>query len=294
MPGGFVGFQAAEIQLGDQLWGRSIALQLRFLNDSAQALTIDSVKSCCGCAIVEVASYEGQILAPGEALPVDVVLSTGHNPGQKKRAVHLDLTSGQRHTAAIHLNVYGTWKVTPEVLDLGELPFEQPPQYVERLVVFESRADELVEVSAPALPWIQCHVAKRAGSRRDILVRILKSELPAGQNSVSVVVRTSNAVKPAGVIFVRARGVHELASVPAPVVIVGAEQRPVEFFDRSGKRARIASLEIEGDGVRGKVLDGGGVVLWREGSQRFPEPVLVRVVDEIKRYREFRVSLFEP
>ena len=120
----------------------------------------------------------------------------------------------------------------------------------------------------------------------------LRAELPPGQNSASLVVRTSSTIKPTGVVFVKARGVHELTMSPRNVFLVGAAAQRIEFFDRSGKRTRIVSVDTNRELLDAQVLEDGAIILCNARDEAPRESVAVRVVDDGGRCRNFRVSMF--
>ena len=287
MDAGFVGLEPREIDLGDQLWGQSIPLEFLFVNESRLPVSIGSIESSCGCLVIDSDAWNGRVVQPGELVSMDVMLDTENNPGAKVRRLDLTLDSGERYSARIVVNVYGTWSVAPNVLDFGEVTIDGAADDQARLTVFQSESDELLDVAAPEMPWLQWRTAPRGPGRVDILLGVLRAELPPGQNSASLVVRTSSTIKPTGVVFVKARGVHELTMSPRNVFLVGAAAQRIEFFDRSGKRTRIVSVDTNRE-----LLDAGAIILCNARDEAPRESVAVRVVDDGGRCRNFRVSMF--
>jgi hypothetical protein len=126
--------------------------------------------------------------------------------------------------------------------------------------------------------------------RIEILVRLVKARLAAGQNSASLVVGTDCALKPSAVVFLKARGVHELAISPTQVLLVGTKPVRVECFDRTGARVRLVSADAASGAIRVDVLPNGAIEILNSTTGPLPEPIAVRVVDDRGRSRVFPVS----
>ena len=119
MDAGFVGLEPREIDLGDQLWGQSIPIEFLFVNESRLPVSIGSIESSCGCLVIDSDAWNGRVVQPGELVSMDVMLDTENNPGAKVRRLDLTLDSGERYSARIVVNVYGTWSVAPVSMVAG-------------------------------------------------------------------------------------------------------------------------------------------------------------------------------
>jgi hypothetical protein len=288
----FVGFEPAQIDLGDQPWAQVIPVQLMFVNRAASPIVIESAESSCDCTVIENNAYRGRAVSAGESLGLDVKLDTQKSPGPKARRVDLTTASGARYSAVIRVNVQGTWSLTPDTIDFGDVVLDDGEDGPTGVVVFESDADELKDVSAAGAPWLVVSTAPADAGRVAISLRVAKALLATGQNSASVVVETSCAVKANAAVYVKARAVHELSTAPAQVTLVGAKHQRVECTDRSGRRVRLVSADTGSEAIGVAVLEDGAVDVWNAVGAALPEPVVVRVADEAGRSRVFQVSAF--
>jgi hypothetical protein len=288
--GGYVGFEPAQIDLGDQLWAQVVPVTLTFVNRGTSGLTIESAHSSCDCTVIEGGAFQGRAVTPGESLPVDVKLDTQKSPGLKARRIDLTAASGVRYSAVIRVNVVGTWSITPDALDFGEVVLDDGEDDPRATVLYESDTDNLLDISTSGAAWIEVQPNPADQGRIEILVRLVKARLAAGQNSASLVVGTDCALKPSAVVFLKARGVHELAISPTQVLLVGTKPVRVECFDRTGARVRLVSADAASGAIRVDVLPNGAIEILNSTTGPLPEPIAVRVVDDRGRSRVFPVS----
>ncbi len=289
---GYVGFQPTEIDLGEHLWDTVVPVELQFINHGASPITIQSVRTSCDCAVVEAEGLEARVVAPGECLAVPVKLNTLKNPGLKKRTVQLTTTKGARYSAVIIVNVRGTWELAPDALDFGDVVLDNGEPGGMRSVFFNSETERLLEVSAPSAPWIEWRTTENRPGNTEILISVHTGCLPIGQNSASLLVRTSSSVKPTGAVYVKARGVHELSPSPPAVLLLGDKHERVEFSDRTGKRVHIVCVEVSSGSIFALTLEDGAIEIWNSTGKALSERIAVRVVDDRGRCRVIHVSAF--
>lgn len=290
----FTGFSPSEVDLGERLWGQEVAFELRFFNGGAEPVVVSSVKSSCGCTILSGKdAFAQRQVAPGGSISIPGKLTAPKDPGQRTSVVTLTLTSGVTHTTDVKVNVKGTWALTPTALDFGEILLDSDgaQQPVGEVAVFESKTDSLRAVEVP-VPWLEFHLAEDGPDRTRILVRVLPDRLPPGLNTAKVVVKTSSELKPAGVVFVRARGTHELLAIPEHVFLVGQDIVRVEFKGRDGQVARVVRAECDQDSILVRVSQSGKLELSSEPAVDLLYSARVRVVDVDGRKGSFLVSTF--
>jgi len=288
---GYIGFDPVEVDLGDQTWNDVVPFQLTLVNHGTAPITVDTVESSCDCAVIDVAEYRGRTVGPGVALAIDVALHTSTNPGLARRRISAKTVGGERYSASVTLNVRGTWSISPDAVDFGDILLDAADSPDAKTVLFESSSDALEAVES-AEPWVACGVDVGDGGLTTVNVRVIREQLPFGQNSASVVVHTSSALKPTGVLYVRARGVHELISSPQHVLLVGDEHQRIDFSDRAGQRVRLVAAESGSDALEVQILDDGAIEVWNTTGRPVPESIAVRVTDVAGRSRVLRVAAF--
>lgn len=291
-PAAYTGFLPAEIDLGDQMWAQIVPFQLTFVNGGPEQLVIRSAQSSCDCTVIESAGFVGRTLQGGESLTIDVSLHTLNNAGLKQRQIEFLTDSGARYAGKVNVNVHGTWNLTPDAVDFGDVVLEDAEDPAPRGVIFESQPDQLIDVSAPGVSWIDWQTTQMNATTTEVQIFVRAARLQVGQSSASLVFRTSSTIKATGVVFVKAKGVHELTSSPTQVLLVGGRHQRVEFFDRAGDRARIVSVEAGSPQLTTALSDEGTIDIWNPSGQAISEAVPVRVVDERGKSRVLHVSAF--
>ena len=286
---GEVGFRRQTRTFNEVLWGDERRFSLEFVNNGNKSIQIEAVDSSCGCTTINGASLQGRIVEPGDSIEIAMSMVAGKNPGPKRSTITLKDSSGGTYTTQALMQVVGTWRVEPDVLDFGTVFLDGDGKGVTKTAHFESSDDQLLSVKAPSVPWLRVRTTHSSG-RVEILVHVLKDELPVGQYSATIRIETSSGVKPHGVIFVRARGEYELVSSPASVLLVGAGSETVDFFDRSGGRVRVLKARSNHEAVRVEVLRNGAIRIQKESVEPIGEVVSVSITDERGRTRTIFVS----
>lgn len=141
----YVGFEPARLDLGEQLWGDLVPVELTFVNHGREPLVVQAITSTCDCLLTDEQSLTGRRIEAGGALTIGLTLATGAYPGLKHRTLTLTDGAGNRYTAELVFDVRGTWNVEPDVVDFGEVVVgDRTRAEVERIVRFVSQADALV------------------------------------------------------------------------------------------------------------------------------------------------------
>ena len=288
----FVGFQPREINLGDQLWGSRIPVDLTFVNRGPRSVAIASIDASCSCTVIKTDRYIGEAVAPDDELTIEAMFDIETNPGRKTSSIRLTGDDGQKYSATILANVLGTWSVTPGTVDLGRVVLDDPEATASQITVYESLEDELVGVDAGAAGWIETRLAPRGDGRTEILMRVKRERLPPGISSASIVVKTTNPIKPASVIYVRAKGVYSLVAAPAYVSLIGTESKLVVFKNEDGTPADLREYSVEDSNLEIELLAEGKLRITNPSGQLKNELVTVIVTDQRGREREIIVSTF--
>lgn len=235
--------------------------------------------------------YEGLTLEAGQELAVRAVLDTETNPGRKTRRLIFETAGGETFRATIRLEVYGTWTLRPEVLDFAEVLVDETAEPVARLVTFESTQDGFLGVRDLTVPWLEYRVAERGAGKTEILVRVLPARLPPGLSSTSLVVDTTNDIKPAAAVYVRAKGLQPVVPVPEHVFLIGAQAQLVMFHDEGGQPVRLASCAVDNPVIELEITAHGQLrVANADPSEKVS--AAVRVVDERGKKGTVFVSTF--
>lgn len=272
-------FEPNFVDLGEQPWATRLPVPLTIVNATGDAVTIASARSSCGCTVLDETALAGRVLQPDERLAFVASLDTRATTGEKHRAVTVTLDSGAAATAHIRVTVAGTWSVSPETIDFGEVDLSATDlQPLEQLLNVPSDTDRLIEASAGATRWLQCIPGPARPTGGSVLVRLLPDKLPQGVNSATLRVQTDCAVKPEVAIFVRAIGTRALTPTVGHVFLLADAWREVVFLDRTGARAALSEAAVTDDAVAA-VLTGEGAVRLRRLSTTPAERITLTVRD---------------
>lgn len=293
-PPSFVGFEPDEIDLGRQLWGTHVPVELLFVNDGSSEITIQSVKSSCDCVVIDAATLERRCVAPNDTLAIPITLETGQYPGDKHRNVELMTMNGEKYHVSLRVSIYGSWSLTPDSLDLGEIILGDPAATdAEAVLTFASETDKIVGVPEVDVPWLTCCMAARDEKTTEILVRASKDKLPPGVSTGHVVLRTSNAIRPDTSVYVRIKLSSAIIATPSTVFLVGEESKIVKFTDREGKPVKIANLEKLNDAILIKRMqDGCGLELSANPRATNEKSSKIVIRDDLSRSATVIISFF--
>lgn len=201
----------AELSLGDHRWNQRVPFQLALVNDTTRIVEVAAIETPCGCTLIDRSSIVGRPVPGKGRVIIDGTLDTQVADGPKERAVMVVLTSGERLRSRLTVNVVGSWRVSPDLLDFGQIAIDGTPESCERWLRYSADSDLHLGVRTDYLPpWLSVFRFPSDGFSSDILVRILPDLLPDGQSSADITLETSDPDKPTGVIFARAIGVRKL------------------------------------------------------------------------------------
>lgn len=274
------------------MWGTQVPVDLTFVNQSPRPVTVAAVEATCSCAVFEGDLYVGKTVAPGQELIVETLFDVETNPGRKAAAVKLTSGTGQSYSGTIVANVLGTWSVSPGTVDLGRIVLDDPEAAASQVVVYESLEDELTDVDLGEVDWIETHLAPRGDAITEILLRVKRERLPPGLSTASPIIRTTNSIKPASVVYVRAKGVYSLVAEPDHVTLVGQQPQVITFKDESGASARLTRCAVEDPSLAAEILEGGKLRIANPTGAVKNGLVTVTVSDERGRERRIVVSTF--
>src|SRR5207247_362181 len=142
-----VGFTPAVVDLGEQKWGSVIPFQIFFVNHATKAVKIADVESSCGCTVVDTAALKGTAVASGQTLPIDVSLHTGKESGSRQRRITLRSESGESWGVDVLVNVLGSWSISTDSVDFGEIVLDQGENSAVSTVIYSSHDDTLEDVN---------------------------------------------------------------------------------------------------------------------------------------------------
>lgn len=276
----FVAFRPSQTDLGRQLWDTTVAFDLRFVNDSTAPVVIDAVSSSCDCILLEAESYRGRSIPPGEPLSIPGTLDTGKHAGSLVRTVTLTSAAGGKYSAQLFLEVFGTWTLSTDSVDFGEVLLGSPAiEGPQASFQFVSDTDHLIGEAECRAPWLRLFTAQRDPSTTDILVRVAVNDLAPGINTANVVLRTSSPVRPDTSVYVRVRAVPALVAIPAAAFLVGDEIKRVKVTRREGTAATLARAQPSIDAIRAEVVGGNEVEIQNVSGAVMREAANVRIED---------------
>jgi hypothetical protein len=217
-----VGFSPAQIDLGQQPWGRSVLFELTFVNGSDREVGISGVETSCGCLVLDGDSYTGASVAPHTSLTIAVRLDVERTPGPIRRLVQLTTNEGTPpFTANVDVDVVPTYSFSPDSVDFGHVDLESPEPGPTALVAFASESFELDGEAVTDCDWFSADVVWQDDGTAALRLRVLSNRLPSGRSAGIVTIRTTDPLVPRAVLPVRVRGIQALAPVPRRVLLVG-------------------------------------------------------------------------
>ena len=292
--GAFIGFEPATVNLGERMWGQVIDVPLHFVNHGENPIRIGAIHSSCGCTIIDTDAYIGQEIAPGGALDIAAQMDTETNPGNKTRDVLL-LGEGanQRYTATIRLGVWGTWELSANEVDFGQIALDEGELLpVNQAIEFISDTDALVGDPIVRVPWLECTLSRNETSPRKILFRLKPDQLTPGRHAASVILQTDCDIKPNSVVTVRAVGTRQLTPSPLHVFLVGEEASVVTFHDVRGQAVKLATVEAP-QAVSARITEDGRLRIQANDAASIEESITIHVVSDSGLHGDVRASVFE-
>jgi hypothetical protein len=181
--------------------------------------------------------------------------------------------------ATVSVNVLGTWSLTPDTADFGDVVVDADDDVPAQRVLFQSDVNELLGVHCADAPWLRYQVVQRPVGR-EIEIHVDKSILPLGWVSTSLVITSSSEVKPTGVVYVKAKGIHQLTAVPGSLALASGESQRVEFRDTAGQLVKVVSATSRLAGLLLEVLPDGTVEVTNGTKGARAETARVEVVDD--------------
>lgn len=223
----------------------SVNFSLTFVNPGRSALTIDSITTSCDCAVVGPEAYKSRSVKSGESLSVPVELKTGKYAGRFRQAISLRTAEGNRHDAHVQLDVRGTWAVSHDEINFGEVRTGDPAKLdpIERVLSFRSSVDRLAAPIESPVPWLHCVTELRDAELTEVRFRVDPLLLPRGVSTASIPFFTTSPIRPDGSVFVRVRAVPALIAVPEVVPLVRNEPIHVSFRQSNGDPAVLLSWQ---------------------------------------------------
>jgi hypothetical protein len=291
---GFVGFSPAWVDLGDQLWNTSVPFELTFVNESGRPVELASVRTSCGCTLVDTPGEEQRNVAPGKSLTLLGMLNVDTNLGRRTQSVDVRLLGGETYTVRIAASVYGTHKLGPDPVEFGPVPaIRSEGEGPERQLVFESKTDQVVAEPVVDVRWLECRVVERSEDRTVVSVRVRGEALCPGFNDGTVCLPTSSSVKPNACVRVRVVGTPGLVTVPQHVFLNGEAPERVRFLDGAGQAVRVASIEPVDPRLTVMVDGGGELEVRKVGDASLGGILRLTVRDSIGREGVVLVSMRE-
>lgn len=221
----------------------------------------------------------GLELFPGDVIPLSFTMNTGRSSGPKSAQITLTTEQDTQYSAGVNLTVKGTWSVTPDRIDFGDIEIGQTPEAPSRLVEFHSTNEQFRGVEVLRTQWLEHHVASRTDGRTELLFRVRPERLPPGVSSATAVIRTTSSVKPEGVIYISVRGVNRLNASVQRVGLLGAEPKVVKFTDAQGKPAALASVDAGQSELSVRIVRPSHIELSNPNGKKFDSVIPVTVTD---------------
>ncbi|MBN2448170.1 MAG: DUF1573 domain-containing protein [Phycisphaerae bacterium] len=287
-----VGFTPRSLDLGTHLWDTEVPFELTFTNGTTEPIEITSTRASCSCLMLDADAVRGRIVQPGQAIPISGLLDTGMHPGVLTRRITLGTTNGE-YSAEVMLAVEGTWTISADAVDFGEIPLGDPETLtVSKEIVFEARPDCLLGSPEPTVEWIKCHASVVTKETTRLVIEVDPLLLPAGTSAGAIVLRTTSSVRPNTTVYVRARGMSVLTAQPAVVFLQGVQPRRVKIVGRDSEAVTVAEATCDDPSLQVCILEGGVIELSNPVGNAMLAARHVRVTDSTGRSVEIVVSAY--
>lgn len=182
----------ADFSFGEVFQGTNVEHTFRFRNAGDAPLSVEKVRSSCGCTA---ALLSATLIPPGGTGEIRTTFDSGRFRGVVVKTVYIYVNDPQQPVAQFHLR--GTVKpelvMVPEQVDLGKLA---PGLAAEARVTLTNQGEQTIDLSAPETtsPELQAELAATqlpAGQSVQLVVRALPRE---GKLRLSgyVMIKTSN------------------------------------------------------------------------------------------------------
>jgi hypothetical protein len=288
---GYVGFSPLEVELGRHPWYAEVPFTATFVNTRPEPVTVGTVRSSCGCTVLERASYADVSVEAGGELHLHGTLDVGQLPGEYRKKLDLLLESGSMHPVFLKYVAYATYDFKPRNLRFGEVDLDDPTDDAIASVVFFSETASIVGDAGTDSPWLQAAVHNGKNVDPQVVVGVLKQYLPHGRNLGRVSVATDDPYRPTFTIPVHADGVSDVRAVPSHVFLRAGEQREVHFITKEGATARLADARSDTEGVEVSIEGERHVVRVRLNVEALTNAAVVSVTDDEGRVSRFLGSL---
>jgi len=275
-----VGFDPQEIDLGQQLWGRTVPVTLMFVNGAERGLRVSEVAASCGCLVLDKDLYKATGIPAHGSLTIEADLEVGLSLGTLRRAVEITTDEGAQFTGVIVAEVVPTYCFSPELVDFGRVGTESAEAGTTAVVAFESDFVQIEGQPVPDCPWLEAEIVPQGEHAREIRLRVLAERLPFDRSVAHVTVYTTDAFVPRRVLQVRATGVQDLAPVPRRVVLMGSAEQIVRFEGADGSEAKLVQVECESEALSIAPRGADTIALRLNSGYTLPDWALVRVKDE--------------
>lgn len=217
---GACGFSPAIVDVGDQPWFVEVPITLSFQNLTSVGRKIVSVRSSCGCILLEKHRIVGQDILPNETLAIQVTLDIGEAAGQFEREVRIDLDDGQSAICMIRFKTVPTYSLSPMEVNFGkvDLSLGQLGMFV-KSITFSSNTSIIVDPPISDSNWIKCSKLEQNNPDGDTLIFFaLDPELmPHGEQHGRVRLHVADTFRPYIDVPVKAYGTAYLKPVPGHV-----------------------------------------------------------------------------
>lgn len=289
-----MGFRPAEVDVGTHVWGTVVPLCFTLWNDGPTALEIAAVETSCGCtAVTAVDQLVGTVVEPGHSVAIEAQWDLQSAPGPKGATITIRCASGEKFRAHAVAKVRGTWEISPESLNFGEIALDGAHQEpVEEMFSFTSDADSLVGEPEPDASWLRCVTAKRGPAQTEVLVVVVTDRLPPGRQEALIRLRTTSPIAPSGLVRVSAVGRQDLVCTPSQLFLQGDEARVVRVTDVGGGACELVVMESSNPAVLATLQQGGKLSIRNTAGQPLTESVTVRIKDDRGRRGRILVSTF--
>lgn len=197
-------FETASVDLGQHSWVEQVPFSLVLVNPTKERLTVEAIRSSCGCTVVDVP--QDAALEPHSTLGLSGLFSTGAVAGKRSATVDVRLDNGAAVVCNVEVEVVPTYIVVPEIVDFtgvrrvnGHL--EVPVQEV----VFASEAHHVTLAGPPTVdvPWLTCEVVQQGPNRTVLRLGVKDSGIVPGLQTGTVTLTTTCRHKPKAGVYVR-------------------------------------------------------------------------------------------
>ena len=279
--------------------GEVVEVKFPFVNKSDRTITVETIRASCGCTAAKIGNKK--VFTPGEGTVIEAKFDTSRRSGRQIKTVTVKTDDPAQNTYQVKLEgeIVSRLNLEPRLVNLGQV--RQGESASESVFLYDM-TEEGVDIQSIDLPQKGLkvelmnpvsHTEEKLGLQgKKYEIKVTATdELPLGQISTAMIVRTSSRTNPQVTARVMGTVVGDLTFSPNQVYF-GILEPEKEV----NKRLRLQALAGDGKG-RGKFeltsFKAEHDMLPRSGEEAGEEPMIDVTVSDVQKGSPFQYVDFK-